>query len=117
MRPACHSSAHSANVRRIYGDPDQGALTTIQQATIAGWAPDQFAGWLRSQDEYQYTAEYRAKAVRLSEELGFITGNVPVLEVQPTPAANRNPGLPTDPRIKRKPSLPTGPLVVGGICR
>jgi hypothetical protein len=110
-------TATMSNVfQTIYGTPDAGAVQTIQQATLAGWQPDQFASWLRSQDEYQFTPEYRDKAVRLIEELGFMTGNVPVLNVAPGGAATPNKGLPTDPRLKgMTPSLPGGPVVVGGI--
>lgn len=98
----------------IYGVPDEGAFQTIQQATLAGWSPDQFASWLRGQDEYRYTPEYRDKAVRLVEELGFMTGQVPVLRQGPMAPGTPDEGLPTDPRLPGEASLPTGPALIGG---
>lgn len=108
------TATYSNIYETIYGRPDQGALRTIQQAVIGGWSEDQFHGWLRSQDEYQFTPEYRDKAFRLVEALGFMTGQVPTLTpgVAPTPPSP-NSGLPTDPRITGAPTLPTGPYFTG----
>lgn len=101
----------------IYGRADKGAMATIANANLAGWKPDQFASWLRSQDQYVFTGEYRDKGMRLMEALGMMTGAVPTLTEKNAPG--ERPGtatpLPTDPRVDDKAGLPPGPYMVGGM--
>lgn len=66
---------------QIYGAPtDNAALTTIQEAVRAGWAPEQFASYLRQQDAYKFSPEYQGKALSFLERLGLIFGGQPTLK-------------------------------------
>jgi hypothetical protein len=63
----------------IYGKADQGAQDWIKNVTLKGWTPDEAASWLRSQDAYKLTPEYRSKALSFASALGLVTGAVPTL--------------------------------------
>jgi hypothetical protein len=60
---------------QIYGKADPGAHTgMINETHVAGWTPDEFQSWLRSQDAYKQTPEYQSKSVSFLTQLGLITG-------------------------------------------
>jgi|SRR5581483_5391923 len=86
----------------IMGIPDAKGLATLKQAAIAGWAPDQYAAFLRSRPEYSSSPEYQTKALSFLTGIGLLTGENPVLRKGVTPDTNPNPSvgpLPTDPRL------------------
>lgn len=105
------SQASLQNVyQSIYGVPGQNAKTTIKEAAVQQWSPDQFAAWLRSQENYTTSPEYRTRALSFLEQLGMITGDVPVLVAGPPPDRfPQQPGigpLPDSPRITGSPRAP-----------
>lgn len=87
----------------IMGIPDAGANETINQAALAGWQPDQYAAWLRSQPQYTSSPEYQTKTLTFLQSLGLITGAQPVLKqsaVAPVNTAKTDTSvLPTDARL------------------
>ena len=90
----------------IYGVPDQYADVSIKEAALQDWSPDQFAGWLRGQPQYTSSPEYQSKALSFLDQLGLITGSVPVLKPGKAPQNTQPAGgvLPDSPRIPGKPA-------------
>lgn len=104
------NTATMLNVHQsIMGVPNKGSLNSIKQATLAGWQPDQYAAWLRSQPQYVQSPEYQTKALSFLSALGLITGEQAVLEKgHVNPKQNPNPaGFGPLPKDKR---LPVGKL-------
>lgn len=100
------STATLSNVHQsIMGIPDANSQDMIQQAAAAGWKPDQYAAWLRSQPQYTSSPEYQTKTLSFLSALGLFTGATPVLKqglpnpTNPNPADNT--ALPTDPRLTK----------------
>lgn len=99
------STATLLNVHQsIMGVPDEKAMNGVKEAALAGWAPDQYAAWLRSQDAYVNSPEYQTKTLNFLSALGLITGQQAVLKKGANaPNVNPNPAgfgpLPNDPRL------------------
>jgi|SRR5579859_717819 len=96
---------------RSQGDPN--AQNLIHQAVLAGWDPDQFAAYLRSQPGYTSSGEYQSKLISFLSGLGLVTGAEPTLQPGQAPPIGGKPlaGPPGDPRIPRANSpTATGPL-------
>lgn len=87
----------------IMGIPDANSQATIQEAAAAGWKPDQYAAWLRSQPQYTSSPEYQTKTLGFLSALGLITGATPVLKKGLPNPVNPNPTdktmVPNDPRL------------------
>ncbi len=70
--------------RTIYGKPDAQAEALIFDAAKEGWTADQWASYLRSQDAYKTSGEYKGNLLAFLTQLGLITGNVPTLQAGQT---------------------------------
>lgn len=97
------NTATLSNVHQsIMGVPDAEAQAQIQQVAAAGWKPDQYAAWLRSQPQYTSSPEYQSKTLSFLSALGLITGGTPVLKQGAAPANTNLPdatAVPNDPRL------------------
>jgi hypothetical protein len=105
----------------IYGLANATAMTTVQEAALARWSPDQFAAWLRSRPGYTGSQEYLGKALSVLEALTGITGVLPTLvpgqmPASPQPAAAGAYGaVPDSQRVAGAPGEPAGlGLTLGG---
>jgi hypothetical protein len=102
---------------QVYGKADAGAHTLINETTLQGWTPDEFASWLRSQDAYKQTPEFQSKQVSFLSALGLITGQQATASVAPPNTGSPTP-KPVGPNSKRIPgqgTLGTGTgLIVNG---
>lgn len=87
----------------IMGAPDNKAQQSIAQAAIGGWDVNQYASWLRSQPEYNYSPEYQSKTLSFLEQLGLLAGKTPVLSGKIAPRkdlqTNTMGTLPNDKRL------------------
>ncbi len=93
----------------IYGRPDEAGRESIQEATLAGWSPEQFQQWLRGQPEYGRSLEMRTKVGQFANVVSQITGvtptydghtQAPLLEGDPSTGT-----IPNDPRTQARPGL------------
>ncbi len=86
----------------IMGVPDASGMQAIQQAALAGWKPDQYAAWLRSQPEYTQSPEYQSKTLNFLSALGLITGHQTILtqgQSKDKPPVIDTGALPNDKRL------------------
>ena len=106
------TSANLSSVyESIYGIPGGASMTTIKEAALARWTPDQFGAWLRSQPGYTQSPEYLTKGLAVLDALGMITGTLPALRpggggASPYPSPGAGP--PDSPRVPGAPGAPTG---------
>lgn len=60
---------------KVFGGPiTDGVKTTLREAALARWSPDQFATWLRSRPEYGTSTEFKTKMNTFATEMGRAFG-------------------------------------------
>ena len=93
----------------IYGRPDEAGRESIQEATLAGWSPEQFQQWLRAQPEYGRSLETRNKIGSFANLVAQITGVSPTYDGStraPLLPGDKSAGqIPDDPRTRATPGL------------
>ena len=102
------ATAALSNVHmKIMGTPGPQDQVNLHEAALEGWSPDQYAAWVRSTKEYQYSPEAKNYSIQIAQALGLITGsqglvpvNAPGGAPQPAqenklPNSSRVPGVPT----------------------
>jgi hypothetical protein len=111
-----HSNEFAGNVATmlnihssIMGTPDAQGMVDIKDAALAGWTPDQYAAYLKSQPGYTRSPDYQTKALGLLGALGLITGDRPILAkgVAPGPGSvlPQTQKLPDDKRVPGAPAV------------
>ena len=101
--------------QKVWGEPDDQAQTIIDEATMAGWSPERFQEWLRTQPNYRRSTEF----TRNME--GLVSGLAPLLggdvEVAPVPDREKIDGqnpeqLPDDKLVAGSPKQKPPPAEV-----